>query len=98
MSVYMVIESKVKDPEKYKQYMLQVPKIVAKYGGAYRVRGGKVTALMGDWKPERMIILEFPSEANIKKWLSSPEYQAITSLREAGADIRAVLLESYKEE
>lgn len=95
MSVYMVIESRIKDPEKYKQYISEVPAIVKKYGGSYLVRGGRITALTGDWKPERMILIEFPSEDNIKKWLSSPEYQAIKPLREAGADTRAVLLEEY---
>jgi uncharacterized protein (DUF1330 family) len=95
MSVYMIIESKVKDAEKYGQYIARVPEIVARYGGRYLVRGGRVTPLMGGWRPERMILLEFPSEANIHQWLSSPEYQAIAPLREAGADLRAVVVEAY---
>lgn len=96
MPVYMIIESKVKDPEKYSQYISKVPSIVAKYSGRYLVRGGKITALLGcGWTPERMIILEFPSEAHINQWLSSPEYQAISPLREAGAEIRAIVLEGY---
>lgn len=93
----MVIEAKVKDPEKYKKYISQVPMIVAKYGGSYLVRGGKVIPILGDWTPERMIILKFPSETHIRTWLSSPEYQEISPLRVAGADIRAVLLEEYTE-
>jgi len=96
MTVYMIIESKVKDPEKYGQYISKVPSIVAKYSGRYLVRGGKITTLLGcEWMPERMIVLEFPSEAHIREWLSSPEYKAIAPLREEGAEIRAVLLEGY---
>jgi putative acetyltransferase len=99
MSVYMVIESKLIDPEKYDQYILKVPGIVAKHGGKYLVRGGKVTPLLqSGWVPERMIIIEFPSEEHIREWLSSPEYQAIAPLREAGAEIRAVLLEGCSQE
>ena len=45
-----------------------------------------------------MIILEFPSKADVEQWLSSTEYQSIAPLREAGAEIRAVLLEGYKQE
>ncbi len=76
-----------------------MPSIVARYSGRYLVRGGKITALLGgDWVPERMIILEFPSEAYIQEWLSSPEYQAIAPLREAGAEIKAVLLEGCQRE
>jgi uncharacterized protein (DUF1330 family) len=98
MSVYMIIESKVKDQERYSQYISRVPEIISKYGGRYLVRGGKITALWGGWLPERMIILEFPSEDNIRQWLSSSEYQAISPLREAGADTRVVLVEGYGHE
>lgn len=84
---------------RYGQYISRVPSIVAKYSGRYLLRGGKITALLGgEWVPERMIVLEFPSEAHIREWLSSPEYQAIAPLREAGADIRAVPLEGYEQE
>jgi uncharacterized protein (DUF1330 family) len=98
MSVYIIIESKVKDPEKYQQYIVQVPEIVARYGGRYLVHGGQVTPLLGGWRPERVIILEFPSETHIRQWLSSPEYQAITPLREAGAEIRAVVVQGCTEQ
>ncbi|MFB3764252.1 MAG: DUF1330 domain-containing protein [Methanotrichaceae archaeon] len=88
MTVYMIIESKVNDPEKYGQYIAKMPSIVAKYSGRYLVRGCKITALLGgDWMPEKMIILESPSEAHIKERLSSSEHQAIAPLREAGAEI-----------
>ena len=93
MSVYMIIESRVKDPETYQRYIAEVPEIVARYGGRYLVRGGQVTPLLGGWTPERVIILEFPSEASIHQWLSSPEYQAIAPLRERGAETRAVLVQ-----
>lgn len=97
MSVYMIIESKVKDPDKYQRYISQVPKIIAKHRGRYLARGSQITSIIGDWKPERMIILEFPSETNIKEWLSSAEYRSIAPLREAGAEIRAVVIQGYVE-
>ena len=93
MSVYMVIESRVRDAALYDRYIQSVAAIVERYGGRYLVRGGKVTSLGGDWNPERMIILEFPAEQNVRQWLSSPEYQEIAPLREQGADTRAILLE-----
>ncbi len=48
---------------------------------------------MGGWTPERVILLEFPSEAHIRQWLSSPEYKAVAPLREEGAEIRAVVVQ-----
>jgi len=97
MAVYMIIESKVKNPEQYQQYLSQVPKIVAKHGGRYLARGSEITRIIGDWKPERLIILEFPSETNIREWLASAEYRAIAPLRDAGAEMRAVVIQGYAE-
>ncbi len=95
----MIIESKVKDPEKYGQYISKVPSIVAKYSGRYLcARRQNYSTIRRRMGPERMIVLEFPSEAHIREWLSSPEYQAIAPLREAGAEIKAVLLEGYQQE
>jgi len=94
MSVYMIIDSKVKDKEKYDQYLNQVQPMVEKHGGRYHVRGERIQAL-GAWRPERIIIIEFPSEEAIRSWLASPEYAAIASLREEGADTQAILVEGY---
>jgi uncharacterized protein (DUF1330 family) len=94
MSVYMIIDSKVKDREKYDQYLDQVQPIVAKHGGRYHVRGENIRAL-GTWRPQRIIVIEFPSEDAIRGWLASPEYAAIASLREDGADTQAILVEGY---
>ena len=97
MSVYLVVESRVRDATAYTQYIQKVGPIVEKYGGRYLVRGGKVTSVGGGWAPERMIIMEFPSEESVRRWLSSPEYREIAPLREHGADTRAVLLEGVPE-
>ncbi len=93
MAVYMIIESKVLDADRYREYQSKVAEIVARHGGRYLSRGNRVIPLSADWNPERMILLEFPGERNIREWLASPEYRAIAPLREAGAAARAVILE-----
>ena len=97
MSVYMIIDSKVKDDEKYRQYIDQVAPIVMRYGGRYHVRGENIRAF-GSWKPERMIVIEFPSASHVEDWLASDEYKAIAPLREAGADTQAILVDGYADE
>ena len=92
MSVYMIIDSKVKDGGKYRQYIDQVSSIVIKYGGRYHVRGGEIKSL-GTWKPERIILIEFPTEDHIQRWLASPEYIAIAPLREEGAETQAIIID-----
>ncbi|MCX5811499.1 MAG: DUF1330 domain-containing protein [Proteobacteria bacterium] len=94
MSVYLIIDSKVKDREKYQQYIDKVSPIVKKYCGRYHVRGEKIRSL-GAWKPDRIIIIEFPTEDHIRRWLASPEYEAIAALREEGAETQAILVDGY---
>lgn len=35
----------------------------------------------GHWKPERMVIVEFPDMQSLTAWYSSPEYQPLIQLR-----------------
>lgn len=97
MSVYMIIDSKVKNNEKYQQYIEQVLPIVARFGGRYHVRGENIKAF-GSWKPERIVVIEFPAESYVQDWLASDEYRAIAPLREAGADTQAILVDGYTDE
>jgi uncharacterized protein (DUF1330 family) len=97
MPVYMIIDSKVKDPATYRQYIDQVSPVVKKYGGRYHVRGGNIKSL-GTWKPERIVVIEFPTEGHIERWLASTEYKAIAALREAGAETQAILADGYCDE
>jgi uncharacterized protein (DUF1330 family) len=97
MSVFMIIDSKIKDRKRYDQYIDRVSPIVAQYGGRYHVRGENIRSL-GAWQPERIIVIEFPSEDHIRRWLASPEYAAIAPLREEGADTQAILVDGYPTE
>ncbi len=93
----MIIDSKIKDDEKYRQYIDRVYPIVVKYDGRYLVRGEKIKSL-GAWKPERIIVIEFPTEDHIQRWLTSPEYGAIALLREEGAETQAILVDGFQNE
>lgn len=94
MPVYLIIESTTKDVEKYNQYLEQVLPMIIKYGGYFHVRGEEIQSF-GSWKPERIIIIEFPSKTHVQKWQKSPEYNLIIPLRDAGADTQAILVNGY---
>ena len=97
MSFFMIIQSKIKNAEKYNQYIDQVSPIVEKYGGRYHVRGEDIKSI-GSWKPERIIVIEFQSEDQIQNWLTSPEYSKVAPLREEGADAQAIIVEGYQKD
>jgi uncharacterized protein (DUF1330 family) len=78
--------------------MEKVPATVRKYGGRYVVRGGAVTPLTGDWRPERIIVLEFPSAEQMQRWNLSPEYLGLAPLRVRSTKTRAIAVEGYSDE
>jgi uncharacterized protein (DUF1330 family) len=95
MAAYMVIEIEVLEPATYAEYMARVPAVVEKYGGRYLVRGGEVIPLTGEWRPERVIILEFPSMEHMTAWNFSPEYLELAQIRARSANTRAIALHGY---
>ncbi|MCH7699297.1 MAG: DUF1330 domain-containing protein [Chloroflexi bacterium] len=80
MAVYMILEIEVVDADTYAGYVKQAPATVEQYGGRYLVRGGAVTPLSGEWEPQRMVVIEFPTMERSQEWLTSPEYSAIAPL------------------
>lgn len=96
MAVYLIIAICIRDQAAkahYAQYIEKVRPIVEKHGGRYLTRGGKITPVAGDWKPERIILIEFPSADHVKQWWNSPEYKAIAGLRENSTTAQAVIVE-----
>lgn len=84
MAAYLIADVDVTDPAKYEEYKKLAPAAIAKYGGRYLVRGGAHETLEGDWKPGRLVILEFPDLDRARAFYHSPEYAAARAAR-AGA-------------
>ena len=52
-----------------------------------------IPALEGDWRPERMVILEFPSRQNATDFLNDPEFQGLLALRHRTTTSHLVLVD-----
>ncbi len=93
MPAYAILDIEVIDPVQYETYRKLAPPTVAAYGGKYLARGGKTLSPEGDWKPKRLVILEFESVARATQWLNSPEYSAIKQLRIQSTHSNMVIVE-----
>ncbi len=93
MSAYLIAEVEITDPAAYEEYRKQVPAIIAKYGGKYLVRGGKVESKEGGWTPQRFVILEFPSMEQARKFYDSGEYSAVLAIRKKASKSKLILVE-----
>jgi uncharacterized protein (DUF1330 family) len=92
----MIIEIGIKNRELYASYVEKVPAVIEKHGGRYLVRGGKITPLSGDWKPERMIVIEFATIEQLQKCFQSKEYLELAPLREQSTASRSIIVEGYE--
>jgi uncharacterized protein (DUF1330 family) len=81
MSAYVIADVTVTDPKEMDEYRTHVPGTLAKYGGRFVVRGGAHQAVEGDWKPNRLVVIEFPSMQQAKRWYDSEEYREPKAMR-----------------
>ena len=95
MPGYIIVEVQVLDPENYDEYKTLTPASVAAYGGKFIVRGGITETLEGDWQPQRLVVLEFPSVEIAKKWWASEEYAKAKSIRQRSAQTKMIVVEGY---
>ncbi len=93
MAAYVILDITVNDPAKYEDYKKLAPPAIEAYGGKYLVRGGPMEILEGDWKPNRVVILEFQSIEMAKNWINSPEYSDARALRHQTATSHAIVVD-----
>jgi len=96
VSAYFIVNTKISDLSKRKQYdeyIVKVKPIAESFGGRYIVRSEQITALSDSWKPDRVIVIEFASKAQILAWLSSPQYKEVSSLRVNSVESEAIIIE-----
>ena len=93
MAAYLMAEAKVTDPAAYETYKRLAQVAIAQYGGRYLVRGGAVDVLEGQWTPpQRLVLVEFPSVEQAKKFYDSPEYRAARDARATAADMNMLVV------
>jgi uncharacterized protein (DUF1330 family) len=93
MKAYLVLDFSVNDLGGFKTYIGEIPAFIARHSGKYIVRGVVPTTIEGDWKPERMVILEFPERENAEAFLSDPEVKDLFKVRHTTTTSKLVLVE-----
>ena len=95
MAAYLIARVNVTDWNRYRDYTLATPKVIEQFGGKFIVRAGQMTTLEGPEETNRIVILEFPTLAQVKAFFRSPEYSRIKKLREGAADGQFVAIDGY---
>lgn len=91
MAAYVIFDVGPFDRDAMKPYLDKAFDTLTPHGGRVIVRTNNIDIREGShglgWKPERLLVIEFPSMAAAQSWYESPEYQAILPIRlEFGKD------------
>lgn len=89
---YLIAEAQVSDPVAYERYKELAQAAIAEYGGRYVVRGGACEVLEGGWSPRRMVIVEFESVEQAKKFYHSAAYRAAREARSEAAEMNMMVV------
>ena len=92
-SGYIIANVTVTDPVQYEEYKKWSSEAMRVHGAEVCVRGGQVEVIEGDWAPERLVILKFPSFAAAKAFEASPEYGKARAARQGAATMRMIVVE-----
>ena len=95
MSAFLSVTVKVKNQEKLKQYIGQVPATIAAHGGEKVSRGKVAKVLAGEADYQICAVFRFPSVDAIDGWYNSSEYQKLISLREEASEMTILVLNEF---
>jgi len=92
-SAYIIANVSVTNPQQYEEYKKWSSAAMQAHGAEVCVRGGKIEVLEGDWSPERLVILKFPSVEAAHRFNASPEYGRARAARQGAAVMRMLVVE-----
>jgi uncharacterized protein (DUF1330 family) len=92
MSAYVIVEVSVHDHREYEEYKKLTPAAIAAFNGRFIVRGGQAITLEGDWNPERIVVLEFPTVERANEWWNSELYIQAKEIRQRSATTKMIIV------
>jgi uncharacterized protein (DUF1330 family) len=73
--VYLLSEVKVIDEPSAEMYKKLASLSIEKFSGKYIVRGADPISLEGKTGDRKIVMVEFPSESQLKEWYNPEEYK-----------------------
>ena len=98
MKAYLVLDLAIRDMTGFAPYVAAIPTVFGKHGGRYLVQGTDPTVIEGDWVPDRLVIIEFPSREDAQAFLADPEAQPLFAVRHRTTISKLVLVDELRPE
>ncbi len=94
MAAYFNVDQlEITDPDTMKEKSAGIGATLAKFNAKALVRGGAFETLEGDYRPTRMIVLEFSDMATLKAWYDSEDYAELKAMRHRSSSANIVAVE-----
>jgi uncharacterized protein (DUF1330 family) len=92
--VYYVGEIDVTDEAGYQRdFVPQATKTIQSGGGRFLARGGKTTTLLGEPVKNRVVIQQWDSMDQVRKWFDSEEQKKLREIQAKYSKVRAYVVE-----
>jgi uncharacterized protein (DUF1330 family) len=95
VAAYLIVEVETTDEALMAEYRKHTPGLIAKFGGKFIVRGGKIRTCEGDWKPSRVVVVEFPDYAAAERFYDSPDYKPVLDMRLRAGKSKAIIVDGH---
>ena len=93
MAAYLIAEIEITDAAAYEGYKPLASAALENYGAKILVRGGAVESKEGGWAPKRVVVLEFASMAQLRRFYDSPEYTRARAIRQKASRSKLIFVE-----
>lgn len=99
MNCYVIAtHDKVTNYDLYRTYKQLAVDSIKKYNGELFIRANSTKIIAGNWDPERIVIIKFPTVNAALEWADSPEYKEACLISDLSADGRKQIIITSTEE
>jgi uncharacterized protein (DUF1330 family) len=98
MNAYLILDITIHELEIFREYIQKIPEFIKRHSGRYIVQGVQPTVMEGDWKPERVVVIEFPSSDHASAFLKDHDAQTLFKLRHNSTTSKLILVEGCLQE
>lgn len=98
MAAFLTGHIRIRDAEKWHQYLAAVEATISNHGGEILLRGLQHEVVSNESAFnagfERLVVLRFEDMAALRRWYDSADYQRLKTLRAVAADVTVVTYQS----
>ncbi len=93
MAAYAIVDLHILDVAEYLAYQQELAPLLQQAGARYLARGGEFEVLVGELRPERLMIMEFPDMDSLRSFYDGDDYRSLESQRAACARVCVIAVD-----